>query len=378
MPNSKPRTPSRALRLFPAVASLLVLSACTNSGFDLGVDSTLGLETLSPSADVGNIGPVPSPPRDLAAQQQNTVLPVMRQRPAELAAALPSTPDISTVVPPAPMTDPIGQIIAQADTQPVPSTIKRPTTLTALVPVEEPEVKKKRPNLLSYFKKPQSEEPVQTARRRPEPRTTGSIPKKEVAPRTVALSPSSDQVEAAPVAAAEVASTTPPRPKGSMVIIRPKKNPTLAGVRSVTRLYGVDRQDKEAGRAFRVASAAGLARRSASGFVTQTSRVDTACLKPELLAALKDVENHFGKRLIITSGFRSPKINAAVGGAKGSKHMTCEAADFQVEGVSRQEVAAYLRSMPGRGGVGTYCHTKSVHYDIGSKRDWSWGCRRRG
>jgi uncharacterized protein YcbK (DUF882 family) len=31
--------------------------------------------------------------------------------------------------------------------------------------------------------------------------------------------------------------------------------------------------------------------------------------------------------------------------------------------------------MPGRGGVGTYCHTTSIHVDIGPERDWNWKCK---
>jgi len=27
--------------------------------------------------------------------------------------------------------------------------------------------------------------------------------------------------------------------------------------------------------------------------------------------------------------------------------------------------------------VGTYCHTESVHVDVGPERDWNWRCRRR-
>ena len=53
------------------------------------------------------------------------------------------------------------------------------------------------------------------------------------------------------------------------------------------------------------------------------------------------------------------------------------AADVQMPGVSKWELAAYARSMPGRGGVGTYCYTKSVHVDIGPERDWNWRCRRK-
>ena len=39
--------------------------------------------------------------------------------------------------------------------------------------------------------------------------------------------------------------------------------------------------------------------------------------------------------------------------------------------------AGGLLFLLGRGGVGTYCHTNSVHIDIGKKRDWNWRCRRK-
>lgn len=57
--------------------------------------------------------------------------------------------------------------------------------------------------------------------------------------------------------------------------------------------------------------------------------------------------------------------------------MYCAAADIQIQGVSKWELANYVRAMPGRGGVGTYCHTDSVHVDVGPERDWNWRCRRR-
>ncbi|MDH6229534.1 uncharacterized protein YcbK (DUF882 family) [Mesorhizobium soli] len=57
--------------------------------------------------------------------------------------------------------------------------------------------------------------------------------------------------------------------------------------------------------------------------------------------------------------------------------MYCAAVDIQIEGVSKWEPANYVRSMPGRGGVsGIYCHTDSVHVDVGSERHWNWRCRR--
>ncbi len=127
----------------------------------------------------------------------------------------------------------------------------------------------------------------------------------------------------------------------------------------------------------RVASAAGLARLAPNGLRAQHDSVQMACFKPELVRLLQKVRKHYRQDIIVTSGYRSPKNNRRAGGARGSRHTTCEAADIQVPGVSKWQLAKYLRTMSGRGGVGTYCHTKSVHIDVGSKRDWNWRCRRR-
>lgn len=126
-----------------------------------------------------------------------------------------------------------------------------------------------------------------------------------------------------------------------------------------------------------LASAAGLARLAPNGLHLQTDKVQVDCFKPQLVRTLKAIERHYGRSVVVTSGYRSPKHNRRVGGASGSRHTSCEAADVQIEGVSKWQLAKYLRSMPGRGGVGTYCHTESVHIDIGNTRDWNWRCRRR-
>ncbi|MDA4848743.1 YcbK family protein [Hoeflea poritis] len=125
-----------------------------------------------------------------------------------------------------------------------------------------------------------------------------------------------------------------------------------------------------------LASAAGLARLVPNGLRVQHDGVQTACLKPGLLRILADVQRHFGRQVVITSGYRSAEHQRRIGGVSGSRHITCEAADIQVPGIDKWELATYLRSIPDRGGVGTYCHTRSVHIDIGNKRDWNWGCKR--
>lgn len=159
----------------------------------------------------------------------------------------------------------------------------------------------------------------------------------------------------------------------------------LPGVRKgslfeITRKSGldddsdIDLHEDEPG--IQVASAAGLARLAPNGLIKQTESVDVACLKPTLVRMLKTVEQHFGKKMIITSGYRSPQYNKRVRGARNSMHMYCAAADVQVPGVDKWQLARFVRSLPGRGGVGTYCHTKSVHVDVGPERDWNWRCRK--
>lgn len=48
-----------------------------------------------------------------------------------------------------------------------------------------------------------------------------------------------------------------------------------------------------------------------------------------LLDALNRFRASYGKPMIVTSGYRPPAINAAVGGARKSNHMLCLAADFR-------------------------------------------------
>jgi uncharacterized protein YcbK (DUF882 family) len=141
----------------------------------------------------------------------------------------------------------------------------------------------------------------------------------------------------------------------------------------------IDLHEEEIYRApVRVASAAGLARLAPNGLLKQTEDVDVACLKPSLVRILKAVEQRYGRKVVVTSGYRDRARNLRARGAKNSQHMYCAAADIQVPGVAKAELASFLRSVPGRGGVGTYCHTESVHIDVGPEREWNWRCRRRG
>lgn len=101
-------------------------------------------------------------------------------------------------------------------------------------------------------------------------------------------------------------------------------------------------------------------------------------LNPALVDLLYKVENHFRKPVTIISGCRSNAHNRKIGGARKSYHLRCMAADIRVAGFSDSQVLRYVRTLPGVGGVGTYCRSRMVHVDVGPRRSWYWGCRSSG
>lgn len=227
---------------------------------------------------------------------------------------------------------------------------------------------------------------ISTARLAPVAQTVNTAPAKNRPGFLSALFGNAPKKPAVPVGGtqkivAQSASFAPPAPVAPQRVIA-----TASASGSVSALPGVNR-DRALGvnsgssssfnEPIQVASAAGLARLAPGGLATQNSGVDIKCLKPALVRVLKQVEGHYGRPAVVTSGYRSPSRNAKASGAKNSLHMYCAAADIQVDGVDKWALAKFLRSMPGRGGVGTYCHTKSVHIDIGPNRDWNWRCRRK-
>jgi zinc D-Ala-D-Ala carboxypeptidase len=60
--------------------------------------------------------------------------------------------------------------------------------------------------------------------------------------------------------------------------------------------------------------------------------------------ALEIIRSHYGQSIHVTSCYRSPELNKAVGGSTSSSHMTASAADFEVKGHANIDVCNEIQS----------------------------------
>ena len=57
---------------------------------------------------------------------------------------------------------------------------------------------------------------------------------------------------------------------------------------------------------------------------------------------LQPVRDHFGKVVSVSSGYRSEELCEAIGSSKTSQHAKGQAADFEIFGVSNQELVIWI------------------------------------
>lgn len=94
----------------------------------------------------------------------------------------------------------------------------------------------------------------------------------------------------------------------------------------------------------------------------------------ELAKNLQVLRDTINKTISITSGYRSPKYNAKIGGVKNSQHVKGTASDIQIKGMTPKEVALVIEGLiesgkMKQGGIGVY--PNFTHYDIrGVKARW--------
>lgn len=98
-----------------------------------------------------------------------------------------------------------------------------------------------------------------------------------------------------------------------------------------------------------------------------TDGSDPIFIDSDLVTILQKIRAHFGKSVTITSAYRTPGKNKAVGGTTYSQHLYGRAADIKVSGVSPKKVAQYAETLlKNKGGIGTY--STFVHIDVRSTK----------
>ena len=100
------------------------------------------------------------------------------------------------------------------------------------------------------------------------------------------------------------------------------------------------------------------------GVYVANGKVNTLCMSPALRLAIWDFEGFFGKKVVVSSGYRTPWHNAKVGGSPGSYHTKCMAADFFIPGVPKSKLIAFARRNRLVGGLGCYPGRKFIHIDV--------------
>lgn len=102
-----------------------------------------------------------------------------------------------------------------------------------------------------------------------------------------------------------------------------------------------------------------------------TDGSDPIFIDTDLVNILQKIRDYFGKSVTITSAYRTPTKNKAVGGETYSQHLYGKAADIKVSGVTPKKVAAYANTiLPKSGGIGTY--KSFVHVDVrATKSRWN-------
>lgn len=94
-----------------------------------------------------------------------------------------------------------------------------------------------------------------------------------------------------------------------------------------------------------------------------TDGSDPIFIDSDLVNTLQKIRTHFGKIVTITSAYRTPGKNKAVGGTTYSQHLYGRAADIKVKGVSPKKVAQYAETLlKNKGGIGTY--STFTHIDV--------------
>lgn len=82
-----------------------------------------------------------------------------------------------------------------------------------------------------------------------------------------------------------------------------------------------------------------------TGLPNVPSADEQACLRALAQHILQPLRDALGRPVLVNSGFRSAKVNAAVGGAASSQHRLGQAADIVVAGMTPEALARQIFRM---------------------------------
>lgn len=93
-------------------------------------------------------------------------------------------------------------------------------------------------------------------------------------------------------------------------------------------------------------------------------------LRPELRDKVSQLQQAFGKRIPVISGYRDRGRNAKAGGAKKSQHIHGNAVDIDVSELGRADRIALIKLAKQQGFKGVGVYANSLHFDLGGERAW--------
>lgn len=111
--------------------------------------------------------------------------------------------------------------------------------------------------------------------------------------------------------------------------------------------------------------------KQSAGTYVAHENVNAVCMSPKLRFAIWEFEGYFGRKIVLSSGYRNQAYNERVGGSDGSYHTKCMAADFYIPGVSKAKLIAFAMRLGHVGGLGCYPGRQFIHIDVRDRpRGW--------
>lgn len=83
---------------------------------------------------------------------------------------------------------------------------------------------------------------------------------------------------------------------------------------------------------------------------------------------LQPIRNKYGRAITVTSGYRCPKLNSAIGGVKNSQHMSGCAADIKCTATSKAVLFNIIKEMIQKGEI----KVGQLIWEYGTKKEPNW------